>query len=84
MSRPRSNELARSGHTALGEHARANNADPPRPDDIPGGPVPQDNQPGHRADTDQDKPVEAFAARFPVGDSNRDDQALDDRKARTS
>lgn len=69
MGRPRSNELARSGHTPLGEHARANNADTPQQqDDGPVGAVPPGNQPGHRPDDDPDKPVEAFAARFPVPD----------------
>lgn len=67
MGRPRSNELARGGHTSLGEHDRANNADtPPQQDDSPIGPVPPGNQPGHRPDDDPGKPVEAFAARFPV------------------
>lgn len=73
MGRPRSNELARSGHTPLGEHARVNNVDTPQQqDDSPVGPVPAENQPGHRPDNDQDKPVKAFASRFPAaGDTDQ-------------
>ena len=67
MSRPRSNELARSGHTALGEHAGADKADTlQQPEDGPAGPVPVGNRPGQRPEHEQDRPVEAFAARFPA------------------
>jgi hypothetical protein len=67
VSRPRSNELARSGHTPLGEHAQPHAA--PRPSDEEGrtGQVPPENRPGNRPAVDQDKPVEAFAQRFPTG-----------------
>lgn len=69
MARPRSNELARSGHTPLGEHFAAKNADTGVPlDDGHNGPVPPHNQPGHRPEVDQDKPIEAFAERFPAVD----------------
>ena len=65
MSRPRSNELARSGHTPLGEHSRPHEG--PHPEEEGRiGPVPPENRPGHRPDVDQDKPVEAFAERFPA------------------
>ena len=65
MSRLRSNELARSGHTALGEHPRATNADASRQHEHgPLGPVPAENRPGHRPEEDQDKPVEAYAEFF--------------------
>jgi len=63
-ARPRSNELARSGHTALGEHARASAADKPHLHDSgASGPVPPENQPGHRPEVDQDKPRSAPTAR---------------------
>lgn len=65
MSRPRSNELARSGHTTLGEHAHTAKTEVPNTSgqhDI--GPVPPENQPGHRPDHDQDKPT----GPPPVGD----------------
>ena len=58
MSRPRSNELARSGHTLLGEHGRRNQITLPAAADQTGlGPVPEQNQPGHRPENDQDKPT---------------------------
>jgi ribosome-associated translation inhibitor RaiA len=58
MSRPRTNELARSGHTALGEHTRRSKIDFPDTSDQSGmGPVPAENQPGHRPEHDHGKPV---------------------------
>lgn len=65
MSRPRSNELARSGHVPLGEHGRRNKVDAPVPGDQDGlGPVPPANRPGARPETDQDRPVEAIRERL--------------------
>lgn len=64
MSRPRSNELARSGHTPLGEHGRRNSIDLPDASQQAGmGPVPRENSPGHRPERDQDKPTAPPAGR---------------------
>ena len=76
MARPRSNELARSGHTTLGEHRSKSHADLPGVGDTTFGPVPPENEPGHQPETDQDKPVEEFAERFPASDP--DDEASGD------
>jgi len=68
MGRPRSNELARSGHTSLGEHRSKNQPGLPEPQqDSPFGAVPPENEPGHQPDIDQDKPIEKFADRFAAG-----------------
>jgi len=68
MARPQNSELRRSGTTAafepdtvssrLDAHTRPTSSGE-------GGPVPEDNSPGHRPEHDQDKPdLDAFAARF--------------------
>lgn len=70
MGRPQDQELQRSGNTPLDpDHVAAQAAHhPPAPVDEPqGGPVPVENQPGHRPDHDQDKPdLDAFAEKLGI------------------
>lgn len=58
MGRASSNELARSGQTVLGEHGVKNKVDEShQQDDSTMGPVPEENQPGHRPDEEHDQPT---------------------------
>lgn len=72
MAKPRSQELARSGHTAVDPDAPASTA-PLQPDvgtaGAPDhlGPVPPDNRPSRSGRADQDKPdLAAFARRLGI------------------
>lgn len=81
MAKPRSPELARSGHTAVDPDAPASTAPLQHdvgtagaPDHL--GPVPPDNQPRRGDHTDEDKPdLAAFARR--LGIRRRSDRAAD-------
>lgn len=73
MAKPRSPELARSGHTAVDPDAPASTA-PLQPDVRTAGapdhlgPVPPENQPRRSDRTDEDKPdLAAFARRLGIG-----------------
>jgi hypothetical protein len=88
MAKPRSPELARSGHTALDPDAPASTA-PLQPDvgtaGAPDhlGPVPPDNRPSRSGRTDQDKPdLAAFARR--LGIRRRSDRTADTSRSGTA
>jgi hypothetical protein len=70
MGRPQDNRLQRSGNTPLDpDHIETEvQTQPHAPRDEPGGgPVPEDNQPGHHPAHDQDKPdLEQFAEKLGV------------------
>ena len=56
MSKPQQPELHRSGRGATDPHSAKANVDSPAPEEGNAGPVPADNEPGHRPEHDQDKP----------------------------
>lgn len=65
MPKPQQPELRRSEYGATSDDSAKSNADVQdmSADDAPG-PVPEENQPGHRPERDQDKPdPEAFIER---------------------
>ncbi len=68
MSKPQQPELGRSGHTPVteGQHAGEVIQGEGQPGDQgPSGPVPEDNQPGHHPDQEQDQPdLERFRERL--------------------
>jgi hypothetical protein len=68
MGKPQQPELGRSGHTPVdqGRHAKEAIQGQGRPGaEDATGPVPEDNQPGHRPDKEQDKPdPERFRSRL--------------------
>ncbi len=72
MGRPQQPELNRSGTTPLDPDSLASEVEARGPlpaDDVPGGPVPEANRPGHRPEQDQDKPdARAFVARWQATD----------------
>jgi hypothetical protein len=66
MGKPQQPELRRSGFTVLDPDSIASDIEArERPgDSASGGPVPEENQPGHRPETEQDKPSgDDFVAR---------------------
>lgn len=69
MAKPQQPELRRSGFTVLDPDSIASDLDGrDRPGDSSGGgPVPEENQPGHQPETQQDKPSgDAFVAKVRV------------------
>ncbi len=56
MSKPQQPELHRSGKGATDPKSAQAQVDGPLSEDGEAGPVPPDNQPGHRPEHDQDKP----------------------------
>ena len=70
MGKPQQPELGRSGHTPVveGQHAREVIQGQEQPGTGgPTGPVPEDNQPGHHPDQEQDKPdLDKFAERLGI------------------
>ncbi|HEX2258759.1 MAG TPA: hypothetical protein VHJ40_03345 [Actinomycetota bacterium] len=58
MPKPQQPELARSGRGATDQDsAKIKAGSGPVDADQPVGPVPEENQPGHRPEKDQDKPI---------------------------
>jgi hypothetical protein len=83
MGRPQDNRLQRSGNTPLDpDHIETEvQTQPHAPRDEPGGgPVPEDNQPGHHPAHDQDKPdLEQFAEALGVkSDREVEDEPVED------
>ncbi len=74
MGKPQQPELGRSGHTPVveGQHAREVIQGEEQPGTGgPTGPVPEDNQPGHHPDQEQDKPdLERFRSRLAGDDED--------------
>ncbi len=56
MSTPQQPELRRSGRGATDPASAKGNADSTKNQEDGPGPVPEDNQPGHHPDIEQDKP----------------------------
>lgn len=67
MAKPQQPELARSGRGAVDPHAVKEQLTAPTTgggETDPGGPIPEDNLPGHHPEHDQDKPSgDAFVAK---------------------
>lgn len=67
MTKPQQPELERSGHTPVDQtrHAKEAAGNEPLPGSDPVRPVPEDNQPGHRPEDEQDQPdLERFRERL--------------------
>ncbi len=56
MSKPQQPELHRSGRGATDPHSAKAKISAPGSEEGDAGPVPEDNQPGHRPAHEQDKP----------------------------
>jgi hypothetical protein len=85
MSNPQQPELARSRKTPSQDQdavAAVVEGSKPPGSSGPGGPVPEDNQPGHHPAEEQDKPdLEAFAERLGVTDAPADEAAREQVQA---
>ncbi len=56
MTRPQQPEIARSGRGAVDQDSWQVNAETGPTDEMAGGPVPEENQPGHHPEHEQDRP----------------------------
>jgi hypothetical protein len=76
MPKPQQPELRRSGYGATSDDSakiKATTAEEKPAAQGAGGPVPEDNQPGHHPEHEQDKPdLEAFVERAQGGDTTEE------------